>query len=152
METCDSARHDPMTLQTTLKLLSVYQPGATVCTQWNICFVSSLLHVACRLVHLQFDSFGVWEFRLVFIVSYVIYFIDSWWSIQCKNSHSFFQQPQNEDRTRPSKATWNVKSPFEDTEDYLWRYCVHEKNRPRQINFSWCRRKRFIYLNECIMI
>lgn len=148
METCDSARHDLMTLQTTLKLLSVYQPRAIVCTQWNICFVSSLLHVVCRLVHFLFDSFGVWEFSLVFIVSYVIYFIDSWWSSQSKNNQSFFQQPQNEDRTRPSKATWKVRSPSEDTEDYLWRYCIHEKNRPRQMNFSWCRRKnRFIYLN-----
>lgn len=108
METCDSARHDLMTLQTTLKLLSVYQPRAIVCTQWNICFVSSLLHVVCRLVHFLFDSFGVWEFSLVFIVSYVIYFIDSWWSSQSKNNQSFFQQPQNEDRTRPSKATWKV--------------------------------------------
>lgn len=81
--------------------------------------MSSLLHVDCRLVHFQFDSFGVWEFRLVFIVSYVIYFIDSLWSIQSKDNLSFFQQPQNEDRNRPSKAAWKVKSPFEDTEDYL---------------------------------
>lgn len=97
METCDSARHDLMTIQTALKLLSVYQPRAIVCIQWNIWFVSSLLHVVCRLVHFQFGFFGVWEFSLVFIVSYVIHFLDSWWSIQSENNQSLFRWPQNED-------------------------------------------------------
>jgi len=57
-----------MTVQTTLKLLCIYQPRAIVCTQWNICFVSSSLHVVFRL-DFQFVSFCVWEFSLAFMVS-----------------------------------------------------------------------------------
>lgn len=156
-----------MTIQTTLKLLWIYQWRTIVCTQWNICFVSSLLHVVCRLVHFLFDSFGGWEFSLVLIVSYVIYFLDFWLSIQSKNNQSLFQWPQNEDGTRPSKATWKVKGLCADTEDYLWKYCylweewVKAKIQHWWQNFSWYRKDKpnlFIdknithYLNECIMI
>lgn len=113
MQAHASARHDLLTIDTTLKLISIYQPRVIVCMQWNVCFVSSLL---------QFDSFGVWEHSLIFIVSYVIYFLDSWQSENTLRTIShYFSDLQNEDRTGPSKATWKVKGLHKDREDYLRR-------------------------------